>query len=67
MLDHLGLSLRDGGVEEGQMHRDIRVDVGHIHKHILNRQPHRQLLPAFPDQGLLLRFSRFYLAACKLP
>lgn len=67
MLQLLRLALRDGGVKQRQVHRDIRIHMGHIHKLLPHIQLHRQLLPAFPDQSGLLTFPRLYLAANKFP
>ena len=53
MLQLPGLSLRDGGVKEGEMHRQIRIDVGEFCEDLPHPDGDAQLLPALPDQGFL--------------
>ena len=62
-----GLSLRDGGVKEGEMHRQIRIDVGEFCEDLPHPDGDAQLLPALPDQGFLFGLPRFHLTAHELP
>lgn len=57
----------NGSVEERQMDSQIRVLMNHIHEDLPHRHGDGQLLPALPDEGLLLRLSWLHLAAYKLP
>ena len=67
VLQFLKLSLQDFGMEQRQMHGQVRIGMGHFHKDVVHRHGHRQFLAALTRQRLLLGFPRFNLAAHKLP
>ena len=63
VLQFLRDALTDGSMEQGQMNRQVGVFVDHIYKHFAHIQCDGQFFPAFPDECLLLGFTRRYLAA----
>ena len=67
MLQQFGGALCDGGVKQGQVDGDVRVDVIHLIEDIPHVQRDVQFLLALPDERFLPGLSRLHLAAHKLP
>jgi len=64
---HLRMPFLDPGIKQRQVNQQIRVFVDHIHEYIPYPDGNGKLLPAFPDQGLILGLARFNLSAHKFP
>ena len=67
MLQPPGHAGYDPRLQQRKMHSQIRIAVNDLGHHAARAQLHAQLLPKLPFDGLLLRFSRFHLAARELP
>ena len=66
MLQLLQNAIGNGGIEQRQMHSDVRIFVDNIHKHIADRESDGKLFPAFPNECLFFGFAGFYFAGASV-
>jgi len=67
LLQLLRFTLGNGGVEQRQMHRKIRIFVDDIHEYVTNGLRDGKFLPALADECLSFGFAWLYFTANELP